>query len=137
MVLEVSGHVGGEVSILCSGKWSTDSSSNNYNMYLCKGVCSSKNILVQTDWKKSSVTQRGRYGMRVNRRDGVFTVTIKRLEKADAGIYHCGLERTFKVMYQEVNLKCKEKNIVKRKTLSKTQLGLPRLPRSRNGYESY
>lgn len=43
--------------------------------------------------------------MEFDGRDGVFTVTIRRLRKADAGKYHCGAERSFNVSYQEVSLK--------------------------------
>lgn len=43
--------------------------------------------------------------MEVSRGNGVFNVTIKRLKKADAGVYHCKVEENVKVLYQEVNLK--------------------------------
>lgn len=42
--------------------------------------------------------------MEVSRGDGAFNVTIKRLRRADAGRYHCGVGKTFNVLYQEVNL---------------------------------
>ncbi|XP_044201961.1 uncharacterized protein LOC122978932 [Thunnus albacares] len=102
-MLEVSGHVGGEVIIHCSGSWSTNNCTSN--MYFCKGVCSRENILIQTERKTSAVTQRGRYSIEISRGDGVFNVTIKRLKKADAGGYHCGVEGNFKALYQKVNLK--------------------------------
>ncbi len=103
-VLEVSGHVGGEVTIHCSGIWTTDNSSENYNVYFCKGDCSRENNLVQTERTRSAVTRRGRYSMEVSRGDGAFNVTIKRLRREDAGRYHCGVGKTFNVLYQEVNL---------------------------------
>ncbi|XP_044046442.1 CMRF35-like molecule 1 isoform X2 [Siniperca chuatsi] len=99
-VLEVSGHVGGEVSIYCSGSWTN--SSENYNMYFCKEVCSRENILIQTERRRLEVTRRGRYSVTVNR--GAFNVTIKRLKRADAGRYHCGVGKTLNVLYPEVNL---------------------------------
>ncbi|KAM3624528.1 uncharacterized protein V6R79_024609 [Siganus canaliculatus] len=42
--------------------------------------------------------------MAVDQRDGSVNVTIEGLERADAGTYHCGVGKTFIVMYQEVNL---------------------------------
>lgn len=103
-VMEVSGHVGGEVSIHCSGNWTTDNSSEHYDLYFCKGVCSTRNTVIQTTKKRLAVTRRGRYSMEVNRGDGAFKVTITMLKKADTGRYHCGVGKTFIVLYQEVNL---------------------------------
>ena len=103
-VQETSGHVGGEASIHCSGSWATDNSSEHYNMYFCKGDCSRENIIVQSDGKILAVTRRGRYSMEVLRGGGAFNVTIKRLRRADAGRYHCGVGNSFIVLYQEVNL---------------------------------
>lgn len=99
-MLEVSGHVGGEVSIHCSGSWTTDNSSEHYNMYFCKG----ENILIQTERKRLAATRRGRYSMEDNRGDRGFNVTIKRLKREDAGRYHCGVGKSVNVLYQEVNL---------------------------------
>ncbi|XP_075946547.1 uncharacterized protein LOC142948411 [Anarhichas minor] len=103
-VLEVTGHVGAEVSIHCSGSWTTNNSSQHHNMYFCKGVCSNESILIQTASKRSAVTQRGRYGMEASGGDGAFSVTIKRLQRTDAGTYHCGVEGTLNVLHQEVKL---------------------------------
>ncbi|XP_045902231.1 uncharacterized protein LOC123969151 [Micropterus dolomieu] len=101
-VLEVSGHVGGEVTVRCSGSWTTDNSSEHHNMYFCKEVCSRENILIQTERRRAAVTLRGRYSVEVNRGD--FNVTIKRLKGADAGRYHCGVGNTLNVLYQKINL---------------------------------
>uniref|UniRef100_A0A4W6DHF4 Immunoglobulin domain-containing protein n=1 Tax=Lates calcarifer TaxID=8187 RepID=A0A4W6DHF4_LATCA len=103
-VLEVSGHVGGVVSILCPVSQTKDNNSQHSNMYLCKGVCSRENILIQTENKRSAVTWQGRYNIEVNRGDGVFNVTIKKLKRSDEGRYCCGMEKPFNVLYQEVNL---------------------------------
>lgn len=100
----VSGHVGGEVSIHCSGSWTTHNSPEHFNMYFCKGVCSRENTIIQTENKMLAVTRRGRYSMEVSSGDGAFSVTMKRLKMADAGSYHCGVGKTFNVLYQEVNL---------------------------------
>ncbi|XP_063740808.1 hepatitis A virus cellular receptor 1 homolog isoform X2 [Eleginops maclovinus] len=102
-VLEVSGHVGEEVSILCSG--TTNNSSEHYNMYFCKGHCARENILIQTERKRSAVTRQGRYSIEVSRGDGAFNVTIKRLKRLDTGTYQCRLEETYRMLHQEVNLR--------------------------------
>ncbi|KAE8300809.1 hypothetical protein D5F01_LYC00956 [Larimichthys crocea] len=73
-------------------------------MYFCKGVCSRENTIIQTENKMLAVTRRGRYSMEVSSGDGAFSVTMKRLKMADAGSYHCGVGKTFNVLYQEVNL---------------------------------
>lgn len=104
-MLEVNGHVGGDVSIHCSGSWSTNSStSQHYNMYFCKGNCYKENTLIQTERKMQAVAQQGRYSMEVNREGGDFNVTIKKLESTDTGKYHCGVGNRFTVLYQEINL---------------------------------
>ncbi|XP_035491981.2 uncharacterized protein LOC118311927 isoform X1 [Scophthalmus maximus] len=103
-VLEVSGRVGGEVSIHCSVGWTKDNGSEHNNMYFCRGVCSRENILVETERKGSAVTGQGRYSIEVSGGYGVFNVTIKKLQAADAGRYCCGGERTMNVLYQEVEL---------------------------------
>ncbi|XP_069386437.1 uncharacterized protein [Paralichthys olivaceus] len=103
-VLEVRGHAGAEVSIHCSVGWTRDSVSQLDNMYFCRGVCSVENRLIQSEGKRSAVTWRGRYSMEVNSGYGVFNVTIKELKRADTGRYRCGVENSFEVLYQEVNL---------------------------------
>ncbi|XP_026159808.1 CMRF35-like molecule 5 isoform X2 [Mastacembelus armatus] len=102
--VQLSGHVGGDISIHCSGNWTTDNSSEHNNTFFCRGLCSRENILIQADRRRSGVTRRGRYNMEVNRGDGNFTVTIQRLKRTDAGRYICGVEKTFNFLYQEVSL---------------------------------
>lgn len=103
-VMEVSGHVGGEISIRCSANWTADNSSEHYNLYFCKGTCSRQNIVIQTTRRRIGGTRRGRYSVEVDRDDGAFKVTITRLERADTGTYHCGVGKTVIVLYQEVKL---------------------------------
>ncbi|KAM4750498.1 CMRF35-like molecule 8 [Anableps anableps] len=104
-VLDASGHVGGNISIHCFGSWSPVNISELYSVHFCKGICSGENTIIQMEMTSSAVTRNGRYSMELNGRDGVFTVTINRLRKADAGSYLCGMMRTFNVTYQEVSLK--------------------------------
>ncbi|XP_036804869.1 mucin-5AC [Oncorhynchus mykiss] len=73
----------------------------NNNKYFCKGTCSGRDILVET--KRSKTVSQGRYSIEDNR-DGVFYVTIKNLRKSDSGTYWCGVERTIKDTFQDVNL---------------------------------
>lgn len=102
-LLEVSGHVGGEVSLRCSsGRIADDGSDHNF--YFCRGVCSEENRLVQTETKTSAVTQRGRFSMEVSRGDAAFNVTIKRLRRTDAGRYQCAAGTRSSVKLQEVEL---------------------------------
>ncbi|XP_037546420.1 CMRF35-like molecule 1, partial [Nematolebias whitei] len=101
-ILEVSSHVGEKVSIPCFGSW-TANSPENISMFFCKGTCSSENSNIQTETKRSALP-RGRYSMEFNGGHGVWTVTIKRLRRADAGRYLCGLRRSSNISYQEVNL---------------------------------
>lgn len=106
-VMEVSGHVGGDVSIHCSGNRMAEDSSEHFNLYFCKGVCSSKNTVIQTTGERTGermgVTRTGRYSMEADGGIGAFKVNISRLRKADAGRYRCGVGKTV-VFYQEINL---------------------------------
>ncbi|XP_014849639.1 PREDICTED: CMRF35-like molecule 1 isoform X1 [Poecilia mexicana] len=105
-VLEVSSHVGGNVSIHCFSSWSPVNVSELHSVHFCKGVCSGEHTVIQMEMTSSAVTRNGRYSMESNGGDGgVFTVTINRLRKADAGSYLCGMTRTLNVTYQEVRLK--------------------------------
>ncbi|XP_037830641.1 CMRF35-like molecule 5 isoform X2 [Kryptolebias marmoratus] len=103
-VLEVSGHVGEKVSIPCFGSWTAGDGSENTGVHFCKGVCSRESTIIQTEMKRSVLPQ-GRFRMEFDGGDGVFTVTIRRLRRADAGRYLCGMRRSSNVSYQEINLR--------------------------------
>lgn len=102
-ILEVSGHVGENVIIPCFGSWTADQS-ENISMYFCKDICSRENTIIQTNTKRPVLPQ-GRHSMEVSGADGVLTVSIKRLRRADAGRYLCGVKRSSNLLYQEVTLK--------------------------------
>ncbi|XP_013881441.1 CMRF35-like molecule 1 [Austrofundulus limnaeus] len=121
-ILEVSGHVGENVSIPCFGSWTTDDS-ENISMYFCKGVCSRENTILQTNTKRPFV-QQGRHSMEVSAADGVLTVSIKRLRRADAGSYLCGVKRSSNVSYQEVTLKVVDASSVSPGSPSSTKTNL-------------
>ncbi|XP_036804881.1 cell wall protein DAN4-like [Oncorhynchus mykiss] len=88
--------VGGQVTVGCSFTLA-----GNNNKYFCKGTCSGRDILVET--KGSKNVSQDRYSIE-DKGDGVFYVTIKNLMKSDSGTYWCGVERTIKDTFQEVNL---------------------------------
>ncbi|XP_070966229.1 hepatitis A virus cellular receptor 1-like [Oncorhynchus clarkii lewisi] len=87
--------VGGHVTMGCSFTLA-----GNNNKYFCKGTCSGRDILVET--KRSKTVTQGRYS--IEDKGDVFYVTIKNLMKSDSGTYWCGVERTIKDTFQEVNL---------------------------------
>uniref|UniRef100_A0A4W5PCA9 Immunoglobulin V-set domain-containing protein n=1 Tax=Hucho hucho TaxID=62062 RepID=A0A4W5PCA9_9TELE len=98
-ITKVTGVVGGQVTIHCSyaDKWYGKSNGK----YFCGKKCDSYNdILVQTHKNKNYI-ERGRYAIH-DKRNGDFTVTIKNLVKSDSGTYWCGLDRSIKDSYQEV-----------------------------------
>uniref|UniRef100_A0A4W5KB49 Immunoglobulin V-set domain-containing protein n=1 Tax=Hucho hucho TaxID=62062 RepID=A0A4W5KB49_9TELE len=68
--------------------------------YFCKGKCSGKDILVETNGSKT-VTQ-GRYS--IEDKVDVFYVTFKNLRKTDSGTYWCGVGRYVPDTFQEVRL---------------------------------
>lgn len=103
-VLEVTGHVGEDVSIHCSGNWTTENSSEHFNLYFCKGICSRENTVIQTPRETAAIVQMGRYSLQALRGDGAFKVNIMKLKMADTGQYYCGAGTTV-VLYQEVSLK--------------------------------
>ncbi|XP_042168411.1 CMRF35-like molecule 1 isoform X2 [Oncorhynchus tshawytscha] len=88
--------VGGQVTVGCSFTLA-----GNNNKYFCKGTCSGRDILVETNGSKN--VSQGRYSIEDNS-NGVFYVTIKNLMKTDSGTYWCGVGRYGPDSYQEVNL---------------------------------
>ncbi|KAM4594378.1 uncharacterized protein V3H82_000633 [Fundulus diaphanus] len=104
-VLEVSGHVGGNLSIHCFASWSPVNISELYSVHFCRGACTGRNTVIQMETTSAAVTLDGRFSLELDGGEGVFTVTINRLKKADAGGYLCEMRRAFNVTYQEVSLK--------------------------------
>lgn len=102
-VLEVTGHVGEEVSIPCFGSWTEKNSSEGHTRFFCKGVCTAKNIVVQSGKMRLTPTVRGRYSI-----DGAFSAAIRDVRRRDAGTYCCGMKEKLSVMQQEVHLQVLE-----------------------------
>ncbi|XP_042168207.1 CMRF35-like molecule 1 [Oncorhynchus tshawytscha] len=96
--INVTGVVGRQVKINCSYSWAEDN-----DKYFCKESCSKKDILIQSDGKQN-YKNKDRFSI-LNTINGVFTVTITKLEKSDSGKYWCGVNRLLKDTYTEVHLK--------------------------------
>ncbi|XP_055084837.1 uncharacterized protein LOC129457066 [Periophthalmus magnuspinnatus] len=103
-VLQVSGHIGEELSIHCFSQWATNGSNEQYNTFFCKGPCSNENLLVKKN--QSAVTQKGRYKMENN--SAIFSVTIRKLKRKDAGRYFCELQQNGSMLSQEVIVRVME-----------------------------
>ncbi|XP_077936548.1 uncharacterized protein LOC144383327 isoform X2 [Gasterosteus aculeatus] len=106
-VLEVTGHVGEEVSIPCFGSRTEKNSSEGHTRFFCKGVCTAKNIVVQSGKMRLTPTVRGRYSI-----DGAFSASIRDVRRRDAGTYCCGMKEKLSVMQQEVYLQVLEASTV-------------------------
>lgn len=103
-VLEVTGRVGEDVSIRCSGNWSTENSSEHFDLYFCKGICSRESTIIQTAGETAAVVQTGRFSLQAVKGGGAFQVNIMKLKTADSGRYYCGVGKSVIVLYQEVSL---------------------------------
>lgn len=103
--VEVSGHVGAEVSIRCSVNWTTlGNSSERHKLYFCRGACTGQNVIIQSTGGEAGVTRRGRYTVEAGGGDGAFKVTVAELKKTDAGTYRCGVGKSKVALHQEVSL---------------------------------
>ncbi|XP_073716125.1 trem-like transcript 4 protein [Misgurnus anguillicaudatus] len=86
---------GNEVTITCSHEWASDN-----KKYFCRDPCNDKdNYIVSSDQ-----TSNGRFRLK-DSGNGTFTVTIIDLKESDSGIYWCGVDRSVKDTYHEVNLR--------------------------------
>lgn len=104
-VLEVTGRAGEDVAIQCSGNWTTENTSEHFDLYFCKGSCSREKTLIQSPWATAASVQMGRYSLQAVRGGGAFTVIVMKLQTADAGTYYCGVGKAVIVLHQEVRLR--------------------------------
>ncbi|KAI3352321.1 hypothetical protein L3Q82_005288 [Scortum barcoo] len=99
MTLDVSGRVGENVTVKCSG-WKTWSDVKSNVKYLCESPCNDKDIIVKAAYKKTEHKNRIEL---TNSADGLF-VTFTNLQKSDAKKYQCRVERVGHDSFIEVNL---------------------------------
>ncbi|XP_044838076.1 CMRF35-like molecule 5 isoform X2 [Mauremys mutica] len=87
----VRGPAGGSVAVRCRYRAGYE----HYQKFWCRagGWFCSNGVIVETDGSEAKVT-RGRVSIRDNRTQRAFTVTVENLTPADAGTYHCGVDRT-------------------------------------------
>ncbi|KAI5085473.1 CMRF35-like molecule 3, partial [Silurus meridionalis] len=93
-VTTVTGHRGRSVQIECH----YESGYEEYKKYLCRGEC--KNVLV----KSESPAEDTRFSLYDNTTAKIFTVTITDLRAEDNDTYWCGIERTGRDIYTELQL---------------------------------
>ncbi|XP_044840365.1 protein CD300H-like [Mauremys mutica] len=90
----VRGPAGGSVAVRCRYRAGYE----DYPKFWCRAglvagwSCSDGLHIVETDGSEAEVT-RGRVSIRDDRTQRVFTVTVENLTPADAGTYHCGVDR--------------------------------------------
>uniref|UniRef100_A0A3B4H4X8 Immunoglobulin V-set domain-containing protein n=1 Tax=Pundamilia nyererei TaxID=303518 RepID=A0A3B4H4X8_9CICH len=89
-------HVTGYVNVSCS----YDEGYESYEKYLCKNDCGDSDLLITT-----SNSSKNKYSIHDNKTSRIFTTTISDLHSVDAGKYWCGVTRTGKDIYTEVELK--------------------------------
>ncbi|XP_051559396.1 CMRF35-like molecule 5 isoform X1 [Myxocyprinus asiaticus] len=92
--INLHGYTDASVTISCSHRWAESNLK-----YFCRDPCNDRNILV-----KSGQSPKGRFRLK-DFGNGTFTVTISELQLSDSGVYWCGVERSGKDTYNEVNLK--------------------------------
>uniref|UniRef100_A0A3B4H1W3 Immunoglobulin V-set domain-containing protein n=1 Tax=Pundamilia nyererei TaxID=303518 RepID=A0A3B4H1W3_9CICH len=95
-MIHVTGYVGREVNVSCS----YDEGYESYEKYLCKNDCGDSDLLITT-----SNSSKNKYSIHDNKTSRIFTTTISDLHSVDAGKYWCGVTRTGKDIYTEVELK--------------------------------
>ncbi|XP_070683992.1 polymeric immunoglobulin receptor-like isoform X2 [Pempheris klunzingeri] len=106
-LISVSGYVGREANVYCP----YDSGYETYEKYLCRKDCGSDDVLIMTTAAKKS-----RYSIHDDKSKRVFTATISDLRLSDVGKYWCGVTRTGKDLYTEVNLEVQQDSCCDRST---------------------
>uniref|UniRef100_A0A3Q1BHK6 Immunoglobulin V-set domain-containing protein n=1 Tax=Amphiprion ocellaris TaxID=80972 RepID=A0A3Q1BHK6_AMPOC len=87
-VLEVSGHVGGEVSIRCSGR-------RSYAKYFCRvDDKDSQSHLIRTE-RHDQWEREGRFSLYDNTSGAFFIVRVDELTLKDTGTYWCGVDISY------------------------------------------
>ncbi|KAM9454650.1 CMRF35-like molecule 5 isoform 2-T2 [Clarias gariepinus] len=97
-ILRLNGKENEQLTFTCSHSWAVTNVK-----YICRLGCSDKDILIRSVGV-GIIAKKERYSL-YDRGRGLFTITINRLKKSDAGKYWCGIERTGFDTYQEVNIR--------------------------------
>ncbi|CAI5679553.1 unnamed protein product [Oreochromis niloticus] len=95
-LIHVTGYVGSIVNVSCS----YDEGYEYYEKYLCKNDCGDSDVLITT-----SESRENKYRINDDKTARIFTTTISDLHSVDAGKYWCGVTRSGKDIYTEVELK--------------------------------
>ncbi|XP_038163319.1 CMRF35-like molecule 7 [Cyprinodon tularosa] len=95
----ITGIEGNPVKITCSHSYA-----DTNVKYFCRDPCDNADVLI-----KSNGHQTGKY--RIEDKGNTFDVTISNLEKKDAGIYWCGIERVGADTYNKVILTVEKKTL--------------------------
>ncbi|XP_075946901.1 polymeric immunoglobulin receptor-like isoform X3 [Anarhichas minor] len=93
--IHVSGYEGGHVKVSCPYSEGYEP----YEKYLCKNDCGDDDVLIKT-----TEPNKTKYSIHDDDQKRVFTATISDLSRTDAGKYWCGVTRTGKDIYTEVDL---------------------------------
>ncbi|CAK6983727.1 polymeric immunoglobulin receptor-like [Scomber scombrus] len=106
-VIHVSGYEGREAKVSCHYEEGYES----YEKYLCRNDCGDADVLITT-----TIGKKSRYSISDDKSNKVFTTTISNLRPTDARKYWCGVTRTGKDIYTEVNLDVKPDHCCERFT---------------------
>ncbi|KAM4584523.1 CMRF35-like molecule 3 [Odontesthes bonariensis] len=94
-VIHVFGYEGRDVQVSCS----YESGYEDYEKYLCKNNCGNSDVLLTTSERNKT-----KYSIYDDKKTRIFTTTISDLRSIDAGKYWCGVTKTGKDFYTEVQL---------------------------------
>ncbi|XP_075946900.1 polymeric immunoglobulin receptor-like isoform X2 [Anarhichas minor] len=105
--IHVSGYEGGHVKVSCPYSEGYEP----YEKYLCKNDCGDDDVLIKT-----TEPNKTKYSIHDDDQKRVFTATISDLSRTDAGKYWCGVTRTGKDIYTEVDLEVGQDSCCERST---------------------
>uniref|UniRef100_A0A3B5A0R7 Immunoglobulin V-set domain-containing protein n=1 Tax=Stegastes partitus TaxID=144197 RepID=A0A3B5A0R7_9TELE len=99
--LDVVGHVGKNITVLCE-KWNVWIGVKSNDKYICKSPCKEdKHIIIKVKYGEAKKKDRIEL---FNGPEGLY-VTFINLKKSDARKYYCGVDRSVRDSYIELNLK--------------------------------
>lgn len=121
--LNITGHVGGNVTIECSD-WNSVTDVKLRVKYFCDSPCTEdKHIIIKAESGKTKYKNRIEV---TNSADGLF-VTFTNLQESDSKTYYCGAEKFGPDLYIKVNLKVTKAESYSPKTTPKKVTAGPTL----------